>query len=115
MMGLKVALASSDGVEVNEHFGRARRFVVYEYADGQWNYLGSRDNQPACAGHEHSDDLLERTAEIVGDCRAVVVDQIGSTAMDVLLARRITPFMLGGTVVDALKTLESSKRFISLK
>lgn len=114
-MGVKVALASSNGVEVNEHFGRARRFVVYEYEDGQWNYFGSRDNQPACAGHEHSDDLLERTAALIGDCKAVVVDQIGPTAMDLLLARRITPFMLGGTVVEALTTLEGSKRFISLK
>ncbi len=114
-MGLKVALASSDGVSLNEHFGRAGRFVFYEHADGEWRYLGSRDNQPACSGHEHSDDLLERTVELIADCQAVAVDQIGPTAIDLLLRRRILPFMLGGSIEEALKTLENSRRFINLK
>ena len=114
-MGLKVAIASSDDVSVNEHFGRAKRFIIYEFEAGEWKRIDSRDNQPACAGREHSDDLLERTAELVADCRAVVIDQIGSTAIDVLVARRILPFMLSGPIDEALATLESSKRFISLK
>lgn len=114
-MGFKVAIASSDDVSVNEHFGRASRFVIYEFEHGEWVCLGSRDNQPACAGHEHNDGLLEQTVDLIADCRAVVIDQIGSTATDLLLGRRILPFMLSGPIDEALKTLESSKRFISLK
>lgn len=114
-MGFKVAIASSDNVTVNEHFGRASRFVIYEFGDGEWTYLGNRDNQPACAGHEHNDNLLEQTVELIADCRAVVISQIGSTATDLLLGRRILPFMLSGPIDEVLKTVEGSKRFIGLK
>lgn len=114
-MGFKVALASSDDVSVNEHFGRAKRFVIYEFENGNWTHLGSRENRPACAGQEHNDGLLEQTVELIADCRAVVIAQIGSTATDLLLGHRILPFMLSGTIADALSTLEGSKRFIRLK
>ena len=113
-MGVMVAVASSDDISVNEHFGRAKRFIIYEFEAGEWKRIDSRDNQPACAGHEHNDDLLERTAELIADCRAVVISQIGSTATDLLLGRRILPFMLSGPIDEVLKTVEGSKRFISL-
>ena len=114
-MGVRIAVASSDGQEVNSHFGRARRFLIYELVDGVWQLIEERENLPACIGQEHSDDALERTAELIADCRGVVVEQIGSGAVDLLLARRIMPFMLAGTVEDALLTLQDSRRFKFLR
>ena len=110
-MDIKVALASSDGIHVNEHFGRARRFVIYRLRDGQWERLEDRENLPACSGQEHGDGLLEQTADLLSDCRGVVVDRIGATAVDVLVSRRILPFMLSGSVAEALATLKDSKHF----
>jgi nitrogen fixation protein NifX len=108
-MEVKVALASSDGTQVDQHFGRASRFSIYRLRDGQWEHLEDRVNQPACAGHEHADGILEQSAALIADCRGVAVSQIGVTAMDVLLARRILPFVLAGPVSDALATLQKSK------
>ena len=114
-MGVKIAVASSDGKQVNAHFGRAQFFQVYELEQGTWKFREERKNLTACVGHEHGDDALERSAELIGDCRGVVVEQIGSGAVDVLLARRIMPFMLVGTVEQALLTLQDSKRFSYLR
>jgi len=108
-MEIKIALATSDGVNVDQHFGRARRFEVYAVRDGVWEYRETRLNTPACAGQEHADDLLEQTAELLADCRGVVVEQIGATAMDVLIDRRILPFTMPGTIEQALEALKDSR------
>ena len=114
-MGVKIAVASSDGKQVNAHFGRARCFQVYELEQGHWAFREERINLPACVGHEHSNDALERTAELIADCSGVVAAQVGSGAVDLLLARRIMPFMLTGTVEEALLTLQDAKRFQFLR
>jgi len=114
-MGVRIAVASSDGKQVNAHFGRARCFQVYELEEGRWEFCEERKNTPACVGHEHSEDALERSADLIADCQGVVVEQIGSGAIDVLLARRVMPFMLAGTVEEALLTLLDSKRFMFLR
>ncbi|MGA2151015.1 MAG: NifB/NifX family molybdenum-iron cluster-binding protein [Geobacteraceae bacterium] len=110
-MEVQVAMASSDGVYVNEHFGRARTFMIYRFTAGEWEHIENRENRPSCAGHEHSDDLLEQTAGLISDCWGVVIAQIGPTAFDLLISRRVLPFVLGGTVVEALETLRGNKQF----
>ena len=110
-MGVKIAVATSDGKQVNGHFGRAPSFHIYELEQGRWEFREERENLPACAGHEHSDDALEWTADLIADCGGVIVQQVGSGAVDVLLGRRIMPFMLEGAVEEALLTLQDSKRF----
>ncbi len=109
-MDIRVAVASSDGKTINEHFGRARRFMIYRLQDGSWHHLEDRENLPPCAGQEHSDDLLDRTAELIADCKHVVVNQIGPGAIDTLLDRRILPFMLEGTIEKGLDALVTSGR-----
>jgi nitrogen fixation protein NifX len=108
-MEVRVALASSDGITVDQHFGRASRFLIYRLRDGLWEHLEDRVNRPACAGQEHGHHTLERSAELLLDCRGVAVAQIGVAAVDVLVARRILPFVLTGTVREALATLQNSK------
>ncbi len=76
-MTFRIAAATGDGENVNEHFGRACRFDIYEIEERQWRFLEARGNVPACSGQEHDGDLLERTADLLSDCRGVVVAQIG--------------------------------------
>src|SRR6266542_1611062 len=111
-MDLKVAVASSDGIYVNEHFGRARRFMIYLLSAGGWEHLENRENRPSCAGHEHNDDLLEKAADLIADCGGIVIAQIGPTAFDLLISRRVLPFVLDGTVDEALATVRGSKQFL---
>lgn len=116
VMELRVAVASSDGIVVDQHFGRAERFGIYRFTGGNWQHLEDRLNQPACAGQEHDDGLLERTADLISDCRGVAVARLGSGAIDLLISRRIFPFVLELPVPEALATLQSSKlltRFIN--
>lgn len=45
----KVAVASSDGIVVNQHFGRADTFFIYEVAGtGNYRFLETRTVTPVC-------------------------------------------------------------------
>lgn len=110
-MDIRVAIASNDGRMVNEHFGRASCFMIFRRHGEAWEKLEERETSPACAGNEHNDDQLEKTAELIADCRGVAISQIGPGAVDALLARNIFPFMLEGTIDEALAIFAASARF----
>ena len=114
-MDVKIAVASSDGLMVNEHFGRARSFRIYRLHDEGYDFLEVRENVPPCAGQAHDDDLLARSAQLLSDCRGVVAEQVGPGAIDALIGHRIMAFTLPGTVDDAFGAIIKAKRFAYIK
>ncbi len=114
-MNVRVAVATRDGKHVNEHFARARRFLVYDHVDGCWECREERHNQVPFSGNGHCDNLLEKTADLIADCGGVIVEHIGPGATDFLLGRRIMPITLNGPIEAALQVLieSNSMRFFS--
>lgn len=44
---LKVAVASTDGIHINEHFGRASEFMIYEVdEEGKYSLIENRKTIP---------------------------------------------------------------------
>ncbi|MEI6205422.1 MAG: NifB/NifX family molybdenum-iron cluster-binding protein [Desulfuromonadales bacterium] len=114
-MDVRIAVASSDGQTVNEHFGRARSFRIYRLNDSGSELVETRTIEAVCSGHAHNDDALNRTAQALSDCQGVVAAQIGAGAIDALLTHRIMAFTLPGTIEEALEALVRAKRFKYLK
>lgn len=114
-MDVKIAVASSDGITIDQHFGRARGFRIYRLHDNGFEFLENRENVAPCTWQSHDDDALERAAALIADCRGVVVAQIGAGAIDALIMHRIMSFTLPGTVEDAFASLLKTKRFSALK
>ena len=114
-MDVKIAIASSDGKTITEHFGRARQFRIYRLHDNGHEYLETRENEPVCVGQAHDDGQLFRLAEMLSDCRGAIAAQIGSGAIDALLYYRVMAFALPGTIDGAVEALLKTKRFNFLK
>jgi predicted Fe-Mo cluster-binding NifX family protein len=114
-MDVKIAFASNDGLNVNEHFGRAQSFHIYRLHDTGHEFVELRESIPVCSGHAHDDDALAKTAQALSDCRGVVAAQIGSGAIDALLMKRIMAFTLPGSIEEAIAALVRAKRFAYLK
>ena len=114
-MDVKIAVASSDGINVDQHFGKASGFRIYRLQDGGYEFLETRRNDVPCSGQSHNDSALEQAAARLSDCRGVVVSQIGSGAIDALICHRIMAFTLPGTVEEAFETLIKTKRFSAMK
>jgi len=105
-VSFKVAVASSDGKFVNQHFGRANQFLIFEIKDnGDYEFLALRKNIPPCNSGESHDDLLTKTLDLISDCRAVLVSRVGSGAAEALVLRGIQPYVIPNFIADALKQL----------
>lgn len=102
---IKVAVASSDGRFINQHFGRAKQFLVFTIRDDCFEFLEVRANVPPCDDHEHDDDRLKKAVDLISDCQMVLVSQIGPGAAQTLLARGIQPYVIPDFIEDALNRL----------
>ena len=77
----RIAIASTDGKVINEHFGRADRFYVTDIEVGQSpRFLETRPLLPACQDGEHTHQALAATVRILQDCQVVLVARIGPGA-----------------------------------
>jgi predicted Fe-Mo cluster-binding NifX family protein len=107
-VSLKVAVASSDGKVVNQHFGMASQFLIFELEDdGAFKFLELRKNEPACSVEGHSDISMENSIDLISDCDVVLASQIGPGAVDILLANNIEPYIAPTFIDEALSELSN--------
>lgn len=100
---MKVAVASSDGIVVNQHFGRADTFYIYELDEtGHGKPLEIRKGRPFCHGGEHDDGELLDAVELLADCEKVFVLQIGRGAEEALLEKQIEAIESRGFIDEIL-------------
>jgi len=77
---MKIAVASSDGQRVDQHFGHAEHFYVYEIGDGMAMAEGPRAVQPYCKpsqAHSFEQNRLNPILTMLSDCRHLFVAKIG--------------------------------------
>ena len=78
---LLIAVATSGGGIVNQHFGHADEFWVYEAGPQFARLVGTRGVSRYCTGPSECGDTattLDRTVEMLSDCAAVLCSRVGS-------------------------------------
>lgn len=86
---LKVAFASTDRVRVNQHFGAAEGFVVYEVTPEKATLVGVAEfAEEAMDGNENK---LGAKIDFLEGCAAVYVMAIGASAIKKLMAKGVQP------------------------
>lgn len=109
-MPIKVAAASSDGKYVNQHFGKADKFMIIEIKDnGEYEFLELRQTAPRCGG---SPELKEKNIDLISDCDVLLVSQIGPGAIKKLLKKGVKPLIMPLFIEDALQEIFSSTQTI---
>jgi len=82
-----VAVASSGGGRVNQHFGRAEEFWIYEAGPGWARFVQARNVRRFCSGLLGCDDdpsALGKLVSMLSDCAAVVAADIGPRPREAL-------------------------------
>ena len=87
----RVAVASRGRGLVDQHFGHAREFLVYEVERKGSRLVGVRRVGSYCQGGEGKDDALEATLHALKDCQAVLVARIGRCPAGQLEAAGVIP------------------------
>ena len=91
---MRIAVASSDGKIVNQHFGKATQFFILDADVGKIEPVEVRGNIPPCGSSEyngHDDNVLSRTIALIADCDAVLCSPIGIGVQEELRSRGIEP------------------------
>lgn len=104
--GLRVAVATTDGTRVDEHFGRCRRFDVYDLDATGSELAETRELGPAVS---HDEGAVEGRLAAIRDCTIVHVTSIGPAAAAQVVSAGVMPLKLaeGTPVTEVLTRLQA--------
>ena len=111
-MKYRIAIGSKDKINVTEHFGGSRQFIIVEIDQetDEINYLEERPcvYNPQCG--EHQEDLLREKIRVIADCQIVLVKIIGGQSEKILKHHNMIALQYQGTIEAALSKIISFYR-----
>jgi nitrogen fixation protein NifB len=90
-ISILVAVATKGGGRINEHFGHAQEFQIYELNTTGAKFVGHRRVDLYCQGGYGEEDTLPTVIRAINDCAAVFVAKIGGCPRDSLKVAGIDP------------------------
>jgi predicted Fe-Mo cluster-binding NifX family protein len=103
---MKIAVASKSGTKIDQHFGHAERFLIYDYSDGDVRKISEVAIEKYCQfdpenpfRHPQFDGIVSA----LDGCQAVVTVQIGQLPREQLLKKNIVPITTTAAIDDAVK------------
>jgi predicted Fe-Mo cluster-binding NifX family protein len=114
-MSYKIAIASSDEINIDESFGAAERFIIYEVDKDHYEKVEERKiegfkkkcnsngcgTQSGCGGNsQHSEKV-----QLIEDCRCIVCKKIGFPVQKQLERKAISAFDVSCTIEEALQKI----------
>ena len=109
---IRIAVASKTGMTVDQHFGQAEQFYIYESDGAAASYVETRSVSKYCNGMDDCGEKAGRMAGIlaaVDDCKGVLALRIGESPLKKLETKGIRVFTLyenvDKAVNDAAKAL----------
>ncbi|MBQ9212821.1 MAG: hypothetical protein IJ150_02635 [Bacteroidales bacterium] len=109
-----VAIASSDGYNIDVHFGRAETFYIYRFFIDEWIFIEKRELKPVCQNGKHSISQMQESVKIFSDCKYIAASKIGAGASSTIRALGIIPIELPGDINEALEKIFSYEEIQNL-
>lgn len=101
----RIAVASSDGIVVNSHFGRAATFYIYEEKEEQIKCIEKREVEPVCNGGNHSETKLTDTLDRLSDCNYLLVSRIGAGAETLARNYGMNVYEIPGMIEESIRQM----------
>ncbi len=102
---MRIAVASRTGAEVDQHFGHAERFLIYDCAAGHPRLVDEKKVDKYCSfdpDHPFREGPFDTIVKALNGCRAVLVAQIGDMPKQELEKRGITAIDAVGPIEQAV-------------
>jgi nitrogen fixation protein NifB len=97
----RVAVASMEGVLVNQHLGEARNLLIYGRENGTVSFLETRNTPEKGGGLKR----WEALSESLSDCHTLLVSGIGEQPKRVIGAAGIDIVNVDGLIADAVQAV----------
>lgn len=101
-----IAVATLEGVLVNQHLGEAESFQIWKADSGGYAKVEDRPAAATGGGVKRWHQL----AKILGDCRAVLVSGVGDTPYEILSASGVRPVEASGFIEEGLRTIFENRK-----
>ncbi|MDS1030229.1 NifB/NifX family molybdenum-iron cluster-binding protein [Bacillota bacterium LX-D] len=105
----RIALASSNGKVIDQHFAQARNFQIVDLFEDRYLLVETRNIQPVPGGKGHSTGVWENIAGLLADCEGVFVSRIGYGAAAYLNSIGLRVFEAPYPLESVLKKLLAGK------
>lgn len=118
---MKVAFATTDGINVDEHFGRAGRFMIYEFSRNDYwemeiRVFSDEGRDKAVEGTRGQGDAhdaaVNAKVERLADCGIIYITSIGGPSAARLARKGVMPVKVESGVpisASASKLMETIK------
>ena len=107
-----VAVATQEGVLVNQHLGEARTFEIWAKDEEGGYRLVEQRNAPDSGGGLRR---WLRLARLLNDCQAVLTSGIGATPKETLEKTGLTTYTMNGFIESGLAAVYEGKDLTTLK
>ncbi len=98
----RFAVCTKDGILINQHFGHAEFFHIYDYAQGKAKLLETRQTKKYCSGEEDDDKILN-VVNILQDCDCIICMRIGDYPQKVLKEHHINVHTTYNRIAEGIK------------
>lgn len=101
----RFAVCTKSGVLIDQHFGHASVFYIYDYQGGKSRLVEKRPVDQFCGGPEEidEDDRIEEMVKTIDDCDAILCMRIGQTPSNALKGRSISVFTTYNSIDDGIR------------
>lgn len=108
-----VAVATQEGVLVNQHLGEATRFQIWGKNEEEGGYKLIEERQAPSAGGGSQRWL--NISRILSDCQAILVSDLGDGPKEALSKRGLKPITMSGFIEKGLEAIYTGKGLSSLQ
>ncbi|MBF0457779.1 MAG: nitrogen fixation protein NifX [Nitrospirae bacterium] len=115
---MKIAFATTGGLTVDEHFGRAGKFAVYEIKYDGCEFVESRtfseedtaEIQDSRYDGQLHIDKVEVKVQLLCDCKIIYFTQIGGPAAARLVKKSVMPMKVdeGSVITELIERLQET-------
>jgi nitrogen fixation protein NifB len=97
----RVAVASMEGVLVNQHLGEADHLLIFEKKDNRVDFLEARPTPEKGTG----DARWEAMSRLLGDCRTLLVSGVGDRPKRILKIQGLEILEVEGVIEEAVSAV----------
>ncbi len=107
---MRIAVASKSGIEVDQHFGHAERFLLYDFKQGKPQAAGMVEVEKYCSfepDHPFRARQFNAIIAALSGCQAVVTAMIGDYPRQELEKAGLRHITAAGLIEAALSAVHS--------
>lgn len=102
---MRAAFASINGLYIDQHFGSARWWQIYEVGEDGGVFIETRKSQAKYAGHWEGG--FSHLLKLLNDCDAVFVSKIGEPAATFMIQNGIRVFEAEGEIAGIIEEVKN--------